>query len=121
MRRFLARIFITAVAALAAGPSYAHAKLLGSTPAAESTTPAPSEIRLQFSERLEAKLSAIELTTEAGSKVATAPVVADPNDKMTIVAPISDRLGPGAYRVHWSVVSADMHKVDGNFIFHVGP
>jgi methionine-rich copper-binding protein CopC len=29
-------------------------------------------------------------------------------------------LSPGTYRVHWYAVSADSHKSEGNFVFHVG-
>jgi methionine-rich copper-binding protein CopC len=107
-----------AIVALA-GEADAHAKLLGTTPANGGIIAAPTEIRLKFNEPIEIKLSGIDLTTKAGEKVAVGAMAADPADKAAAVVPIGSTLKPGAYKVHWHVVSDDMHKVEGNFTFEV--
>lgn len=118
MHRIAAGLF-GLVLVVAASEAWAHAKLLQSTPAKGGAVAPPTEIRLKFDEPVETKLSGLELSTKTGEKVATGALAEDAADKATLVVPISGTLKPGAYKVHWHVVSDDMHKVEGDFTFIV--
>ena len=56
-------------------------------------------------------------TTHPPMKVATTTQVA-PDGRTLVVVPKSP-LGAGRYSVAWHVVSADTHRVSGNFAFAV--
>lgn len=118
MRRIAAGLMFL-VAAGAAGAASAHAKLLVTTPAKGSSVASPTEIRLKFDEAVATKLSGLELLNKAGGKVTTGGLAEDATDKATLVVSISAALKPGEYKVHWHVVSDDMHKVQGDFTFDV--
>ncbi len=118
MRRLVAGLMFV-VAAAAAGEASAHAKLLATTPAKGSSVASPTEIRLKFDEAVATKLSGLDLSNKAGDKVATGALAEDAADKATLVVSLGAGLKPGAYKVHWHVVSDDMHKVQGDFTFVV--
>lgn len=118
-RSALKVIGMGAVLALAAaGVAQAHAHLLSSTPAPDSIGPAPSQVRLAFSERLEPKFSSFEVDGADGKKVAVA-VSADPADPKVLVGTPKAPLPAGMYRVVWWAVSADSHRMTGAFAFTV--
>ena len=99
--------------------AYAHASLVSSNPAAGSQLPtAPSQVRLLFSEAIEPSLASITLIDAARHQTPLA-VAGDPHDVDAIVAPATE-LHAGAYRLHWRVVSADGHPVEGSFTFTIG-
>lgn len=118
MRRLFAGLMFL-MAAGAAGEASAHARLLATTPAKGSSVASPTEIRLKFDEAVATRLSGLELSTKAGDKVTTGALAEDATDKATLVVSLSAALKPGAYEVHWHVVSDDMHKVQGDFAFVV--
>ncbi|MER8549763.1 MULTISPECIES: copper homeostasis periplasmic binding protein CopC [unclassified Mesorhizobium] len=100
------------------GQALAHARLVEATPEINSTIAAPpTEIRLRFSEPIEARFSGIDLSGPDGAKITTEIAVQDKD----MVAPVSRSLAPGVYQVDWHVLSADGHKVKGNFKFEVRP
>lgn len=110
---------------LAAGPAFAHAKLLAETPPANesstatpSTTP-PGELRLSFSEELVAAFSRVEVLDENGQHVA-ATVTLDPTDAKVLVATFSEPLPAGSFTINWKAVSADGHKITGTYTITVG-
>lgn len=109
-----------ASAALATAPAaLAHAKLEASSPQANSVvSPAPAQLRLQFSEPLELPFSKIKLVDEQGAVFAPAKIGADPANAKVLVATMP-ALHAGAYRVQWSTVTRDGHKVKGEFNFRV--
>lgn len=111
-----------AAALLAAGPllfagfaAQAHAHLVKSTPAANAIVASPKALDLQFSERLEPKFSGVALMTAKGVAV---PVTAKVSGK-TIHAVTAGALAPGGYMAMWHVVSADGHKMKGQYDFTV--
>ena len=118
MRLAAAGLAFLTVAALA-NQAEAHAKLIATTPANGGAAAAPTEIRLKFNEPIEIKLSGIDLTTKAGEKIAVGAMTADPAEKAGVIVTIGSVLKPGGYKVHWHVVSDDMHKIEGNFTFDV--
>ena len=112
-------LMAVAVAGLAAAATQAdaHARLVGATPAANASTPSPRTLTLRFSEKLEPKFSGAELMRADGTSV---PVKAQVGkDRKTIVADVPGKLAPGAYMVMWHVVSADGHRMKGDFNFTV--
>lgn len=120
------RVILPAALALLgiAGVAEAHPKLLSASPAPNATVAKPARLALRFSEKLMPKFSGADLmmTAHGGSahppmKVAAAAGVAD--DGRTLVVTPKAPLAPGRYSVAWHVVSADTHRVVGNFAFAV--
>jgi methionine-rich copper-binding protein CopC len=118
-------VVATAALALAAGPAFAHAKLLSEVPAAvDAATPAPTpapltELRLVFSESLNLAFSKLKLTDAAGKEVTLGALALDPKDDKTLLAPLTGTLPVGDYTVDWTAVSADGHKTTGTYTFKV--
>jgi methionine-rich copper-binding protein CopC len=107
--------------ALACGQAFAHATLDSAIPGAGSTVASPpKEIRLKFSEGVEAALSKVSVTGPAGKVSAGSPHAAG-KDKSTLVASLPGSLKPGTYKVQWRAVSVDSHHTEGNFTFTVRP
>ncbi|MGH7564802.1 MAG: copper resistance protein CopC, partial [Gemmatimonadota bacterium] len=107
---------VSATAGVAAMP--VHARLVASTPAAGDTLRAlPTEMRLLFSEPVEAGLIRIRVVAQDGSAIDLAPRP-DPGDVRTVLADFPS-IGAGGYRVIWRVVSADGHPIQGDFVFFV--
>jgi methionine-rich copper-binding protein CopC len=112
-------LLVGAAIALAAGSTQAHAKLESAEPRPASTLAvAPKTIRLQFDTALEPALSKIALHDAAGKAIALAPAALDKSDPKAMTVPVP-ALGSGAYRVQWSTVTHDGHKVKGEFTFTV--
>ena len=122
MRRFA---LPAAIALLGfAGAAQAHPKLVSASPAPNATVAKPARVALQFSEKLMPKFSGADLMmtghggkTHPPMKVAATAGVA--NDGRTLVLTPKSPLGPGRYSVAWHVVSADTHRIAGNFAFAV--
>jgi copper transport protein len=90
-------------------------------PAPNAQLPAaPAEIRLWFTEPLEAKYSGFELRNAQGAVVETAPSLLDTADPHQLVMQPGE-LPDGLYTVVWSNVSAaDGHHSEGSFPFTIG-
>jgi methionine-rich copper-binding protein CopC len=100
--------------------AFAHAHLVRATPAAGGTVnAAPSEVTLRFSEKLEPKFSSVVVRDAAGKQVDKGESTVDKADRM-VIRVVVPPLEPGVYKVEWRAVSADTHKIDGNFTFKVG-
>ncbi len=98
----------------------AHAHLVRATPAAGGTVQAaPSEVTLRFSEKLEPKFSSVVVRDSAGKQVDKGDASVDKADRM-VIRVLLPPLEPGVYKVEWKAVSADTHKVNGDFTFKVG-
>lgn len=105
-----------------AAPAYAHAMLDRATPAVGSVVRiAPSQIRLQFSESIEASLSRVSLTDASGDNVQLGAPATTKADRLILVVPVPGPLASGVYRVTWRVVSVDSHVTQGDFSFTVKP
>ncbi|WP_203910717.1 copper resistance CopC/CopD family protein [Rhizocola hellebori] len=101
----------------AAQPAWAHAELIGSTPANGSRlAEAPAEIRLRFSEKVNAVRDGVTLLDSAGA----VQLVGTPSPGSESVLAITKPLPDGVYTVVWRVVSADSHPIHGAFVFSVG-
>ena len=119
------RIFVVlgamlTVGGLSAPTASAHAVLESTSPAASSIVPtSPTEIVLNFDEKIELSLGKIQLFDSDSKLVKTGQVVRDDTDNSIVRASVST-LKDGAYVVVWRMTSADGHPVEGAFAFEVG-
>ncbi len=98
--------------------AWAHAHLLSEIPAANTkTTPAPTELRLKFSEGIELKFSKVILKGSGKTVVKTGPATLDPKDDTLLIVPLTSSLADGTYTVDWQALSTDGHKTKGTYSF----
>lgn len=116
MRTFLLALVLT----LVAGATGAHAFLDHASPAVGATVPAPREVSIWFTERVEPAFSGIEVTDAAGARVDQGGTHPDPANAMLLHVGVKP-LAPGQYKVSWHVVSVDTHHTHGDFTFTVAP
>ncbi len=120
MRHLLPILTLLSGLALAA-PAWAHAHLVKADPPVGGSTAATDTLRLVFSEKIEIKFSKVDLTGADGKPVGPAKTALDPKDDKAVVVTLPARLAPGAYTVHWHVVSVDTHRTEGTYSFTVAP
>jgi hypothetical protein len=106
---------MAAPALMVATGAQAHAHLVKANPAANAAIAAPTAVHLEFSEKLEPKFSAVTLMKANGAAVAVTSKAAGKAVDGALAAP----LAPGGYMVMWKVVSADGHKMTGQYNFTV--
>jgi methionine-rich copper-binding protein CopC len=110
---------LASLACACAPAAWAHARLQASTPKADSVvSPAPAQVRLQFNEPLEAPFSKLQLVDEHGAVVQPTKTGVDGADPKALVGALPP-LHAGAWRVQWSTVTRDGHKVKGEFGFRI--
>ncbi len=99
-------------------PAGAHAELVTTTPTADQRleTP-PSEVVLEFTERVHLVSGAIRLLDSTGRPVSTGAARVD---GVRVILPLPKDLPRGGYLVSWRVISSDTHPVAGGFGFGVG-
>ena len=117
-------IIVTATCAVlcasAISAAFAHAHLVRATPPEGGTVQtAPAEVTLKFNERLEPAFTSAVIRDAAGKQVDKADAHVDKSDR-TVVRVSLPPLEPGVYKVEWRAMSADTHKINGNFTFRVG-
>ncbi|RAO07481.1 hypothetical protein MED15_00607 [Micromonospora noduli] len=116
--RLGAAVLAVLVAVLIPGsPAWAHNSLRTATPARDATVPStPTEVTLEFMQRLDPAFTTIVLTDAAKRKLPTGePVVT--GAKSTVQ--VTDALPNGTYTVAYRVVSVDGHPVQGSYPFTV--
>ena len=100
--------------------AFGHAHLVRATPTVGGTVhEAPAEVLLRFNEKLESAFSSVVVRDSAGKQVDKADAQVDKADRLLMRVSLQP-LTPGTYKVEWRVMSADTHKVNGNFTFVVG-
>lgn len=116
---YLMSLAATLLASTLASPAWAHAKLQASEPKAGTTVAAsPAQIRLQFNETLELPFSKIKLIDAKDAMIEPSAVALDKADPKAMVATMP-ALPSGPYRVLWSTMTRDGHKVKGEYAFTV--
>ncbi|WFE53133.1 copper resistance CopC family protein [Micromonospora sp. WMMD1155] len=100
-----------------ASPAWAHNTLRSAAPVQESTlASAPTEIVLEFVERLDPTFTTIVLTDAAKRKIPTGdPVVGGAKGSVQLTGALPN----GTYTVAYRVVSTDGHPVQGSYPFTV--
>jgi copper transport protein len=124
-RRRLAAVAILvglALAASAPGTASAHAELVSSDPAANSTlTKSPSALHLEFTEAIDPATAAVRLLDENEVEIAGVGAITTDAAGTTASVPLPE-LKPGVYAVDYRVTSAvDGHVTAGVFAFLVDP
>lgn len=105
---------------LTALPASAHANLLFSAPAADSTVAtAPETLTLLFDEPVTTAGSPVTLLGPDGSRSLGTPSLSHENRALEI--PVPGSTGPGVYTVHWQVTAADGDIMSGDYRYAVGP
>jgi len=95
----------------------AHAMLDHATPPVGSTSSsAPKEVVLYFTEQLEPKFSGVEVQNSSGVSVTAGSAHAS-GAQMRVEL---KALPAGSYKVIWHVLSVDTHRTQGSFSFRVG-
>ena len=117
----LALLVAPALPGAAGGRVLAHAQLVASSPGAGGiVAESPDEIRLIFSEPLEAQVTSIDVVDVNGAPVLTRVGEVDPADPYALVV-VEPQLADGVYRLTWRTLSAaDGHTTEGFFNFGVG-
>ncbi|HEX4192184.1 MAG TPA: copper resistance protein CopC [Stellaceae bacterium] len=99
--------------------AFAHAFPDHAQPAVGSTvSPAPSEVKIWFTGKLEPAFSKITVQDASGATVDKGDAAVDPQDA-TLMHVSLKKLPPGTYKVHWHAVSVDTHATEGDFNFTV--
>jgi copper transport protein len=98
-----------------------HSQLVTSEPGAGEVVPtSPSQLRLVFSEPIDAAYTKLDLLDANGKTLASGIGAPDPSDPYSLVAPVGT-LPDGVYSVVWRALSAaDGHTTSGFFTFGVG-
>jgi methionine-rich copper-binding protein CopC len=122
--RFVFAVAATVALGLAAGPAFAHAKLLSEVPAAEdaaagTVNPVPvTELRLSFSEELNGAFSKAQVKDATGAAIDGKVALDSKNDKVLVVT-FAAPLAKGEYTVDWTAVATDGHKTNGTYKVNV--
>ena len=99
--------------------SYGHARFAGSQPAnGERLNAPPPSLTVTFEGQIERHFAYLTVTPEEGETVELEPEVRSDRRSGTLSASLPP-LDTGSYRVWWSVVSRDGHRVEGRFTFQV--
>jgi methionine-rich copper-binding protein CopC len=118
--RNLALSSLAALAIFATSTSaFAHAHLKSASPAPKSVVHSiPKEVAIDFTEALEPKFSAIEVTDASGARVDQNDVHVAPKDAKHLVIGLKP-MQAGVYTVTWRATSTDTHKTDGSYTFEI--
>lgn len=112
-------VAMAASALVFSSAAFAHAKLESSSPQANAVvSPAPTQVRLQFSEQLELPFSKVKLVDEKGLVIEATKTALDSANPKVLIATVPV-LHAGAWSVQWSTVTRDGHKVKGQYDFKV--
>jgi methionine-rich copper-binding protein CopC len=110
-------LFVAGAMFLMAHTAIAHAILLDSSPAINSTVAGPGiPIKLRFNVRIDATRSRLTLVKPDASTQSLAITKDAPAD--TLASQAQD-LNPGEYRIRWQVLASDGHITRGEIPFQV--
>jgi copper resistance protein C len=104
-----------------ASAAFAQAQFVKAAPAAGSKVGSVTEVQLEFNESVDPRFSGLTLTAPHSVNVELGEPEIESGDPRVLVVPITNVLQPGAYTVHWRVVSFDTHWSEGEFSFTVKP
>ena len=119
-----ARFLVLGAALLLATPrvAWGHLGLSRSTPSdGAHLAAAPREIRLTFTEAVEAAVARLRLIGPSGSEIPLSALRQPDDSGQLLVANVRGRLEGGVYRIEWQVVGKDGHPVRGTIRYVVAP
>jgi methionine-rich copper-binding protein CopC len=98
----------------------AHAFLVRAEPRIGSkANKSPTEVRVWFSETVQAGMSSIQVFDVSGKQVDKKDTHSDRANRAILCVSLIRALTPGSYKVIWRVTSMDTHVTDGNFHFQI--
>lgn len=104
---------------LGAVAAQAHPAVRSAEPEAGATVAqAPKEVRIRFNEALVPAFSGLGLHDQRGHVVAEGKGPGNAQGQ-ELFLPLAQPLAPGKYVVTWHAVSADTHRVQGQYSFEV--
>jgi methionine-rich copper-binding protein CopC len=100
----------------------AHAFLVRAEPRVGSkVNKVPTEVRIWFSETVQAGMSSIQVFDVSGKQVDKKDTHLGRANRAVLCISLLPALVPGSYKVVWRVTSKDTHVTDGNFHFEIVP
>jgi hypothetical protein len=81
---------------------------------------APAAVRIWFTEAIEPAFSSIQVFDATGKQVDKKDMHSDRSNRSVLQVSLP-RLGPGAYKVVWRLMSVDTHRTNGDFTFQILP
>src|SRR5438552_13668937 len=124
MQKRLVPFVVAALSVIAAAVRVeAHAFLVRAEPRVGSrVNKVPTEVRVWFSETVQASVSSIHVFNESGKQVDKKDTHSDRANRANravICVSLLPALIPGTYKVIWRVTSADTHVTSGDFRFQI--
>ena len=119
LRRALSAVLaLSGVVLVSTTQAFAHASLVKSDPAANSTVAPPKAITLTFNEEVTPRFSGFDVTNDAGMKTPVKIAVSKDRKSITGFPPAS--MMTGHYTVTWHAAAADDgHRTMGTVSFTV--
>jgi methionine-rich copper-binding protein CopC len=106
----------------AAARMEAHAFLVRAEPRVGSkVNKAPAEVRVWFSEPVQASASRIQVFDASEKQVDKKDTHSDRINRTVLCVSLIPALTAGTYKVVWRVTSTDTHVTDGDFRFQIMP
>ena len=100
----------------------AHAFLVRAEPRVGSKVhKAPTQVRVWFSEAVQASMSSIQVFDVNGKQVDKKDTHSDRDNRAALCVSLIPAMTPGTYKVVWRVTSADTHVTTGDFRFQIVP
>ncbi len=115
----LAVAAVIASALIAPSPAFAHAILVGTTPARGAVLDrSPAQVVLRFDEPVSTVSGSVRVFDGEVQRVDSGDVSKPSSDAVSVG--LADDLPDGTYTVAWRVLSSDSHPIRGAFVFSVG-
>jgi len=123
MPKRLVPFVIAALSVMAAAVRVeAHAFLVRAEPrVGTKVTKVPTEVRVWFSESVQAGVSSIQVFDVSGKQVDKKDTHSDRSNRAVLCVSLIPALTPGTCKVVWRVTSADTHVTSGDFRFQIVP
>ncbi|HWY90208.1 MAG TPA: CopD family protein [Solirubrobacteraceae bacterium] len=113
---------LVAVGVLAGAPgAWAHAQLLGTSPASGATVPVqPRQVIFEFNQAVGGTLGAVRVYDAQGNEVDDLNVSHPGGNQHWMAVGLKAHLPDGTYTGTYRVISADTHIVYGGLVFNIG-
>ena len=123
MQKRLLPFVVAALSVIAAAVRVeAHAFLVRAEPRVGSkVNKVPTEVRVWFSETVQARVSRIQVFDVSGKQVDKKDAHLDRANRALLHVSLRSVLAPGIYKVTWRVTSVDTHVTNGDFRFQIIP
>ncbi len=104
-----------------ASPAFAHAQLLGTSPASGSTVASqPAQVIFQFNQNVGGTAGAVRVYNAQGDEVDNLDVSHPDGNEHWMGVGLKPHLPDGTYTGTYRVISADTHIVYGGLVFSIG-